>query len=139
VPAGKTPEEFAKYVTRAMPLLRYAPLSMISAVKGDRVWEVAEICGELYVQAGTRVPTPELNRALDAAVRERSPAGRGPRSAKIYYATQKGVRPPRFVVFVNDARSFAPDYVRYLEGKLREYLPFREVPIVLELRGKKRK
>jgi GTP-binding protein len=139
VPAGKTPEEFAKYVTRAMPLLRYAPLSMISAVKGDRVWEVAEICGELYVQAGTRVPTPELNRALDAAVRERSPAGRGPRSAKVYYATQKGVRPPRFVVFVNDARSFAQDYVRYLEGKLREYLPFREVPIVLELRGKKRK
>jgi GTP-binding protein len=138
VPAGRTPEEFAKYVTRAMPLLRYAPLSMISAVRGERVWEVVEICGELYAQAGTRIPTPEINRALDAAVRERSPAGRGPHTAKIYYATQKGIRPPRFIVFVNDARSFAPDYVRYLEGKLREYLPFREVPIVLELRSRRR-
>lgn len=139
VPSGKPPEEFANYVTRALPLLRYAPLSMIAAARGERVWEVVEICGELYAQAGMRIPTPEINRALDAAVRERSPAGRGPRAAKIYYATQKGVRPPRFVVFVNDARAFAPDYVRYLEGKLREYLPFREVPIVLELRGKRRK
>ena len=139
VPPGRSPEEFSRYVTRALPLLRYAPLSMISAARGERVWEVVEICGELYAQAGARVSTPELNRALDAAVRERSPAGRGPRSAKIYYATQKGVRPPRFIVFVNDPRSFAPDYVRYLEGKLREFLPFREVPIILELRGRRRK
>jgi GTP-binding protein len=103
------------------------------------VWEVIEICAELHVQAGVRVPTPELNRALEAAIKMRSPSGRGPRSARVYYATQKGVRPPRFVVFVNDVRSFAGDYVRYLEEKMREFLPFHEVPIRLELRGKKRR
>ncbi len=139
VPPDRSPEEFARYVTAAMPLLRYAPLSMVSAARGERVWEVVEICGELHAQAGARISTPEVNRALDAAVRTRGPSGRGPHAAKIYYATQKGVRPPRFIVFVNDPRSFAPDYVRYLEGKLREYLPFREVPLVLELRARRRK
>ncbi len=139
VPKARAPEEFERYVTGALPLLRYAPLSMISAARGERVWEVVEICGELHAQAGAKVSTPELSRALEAAVRERSPAGRGPRAARIFYATQKGIHPPRFIVFVNDPRSFAPDYVRYLEGKMREYLPFREVPVVLELRGRRRR
>jgi GTP-binding protein len=138
VPRGHGPEEFAAYVEKALPLLRYAPLSMISAKRGQRLWEVIEICGELNAQAGARVPTPEVNRALDGAVRARSPSGRGPRSARIYYVTQKGTRPPRFVVFVNDPRAFAPDYVRYLEQKLREFLPFHEVPIRLELRARRK-
>ncbi|HEX7896606.1 MAG TPA: ribosome biogenesis GTPase Der [Planctomycetota bacterium] len=139
VPAKNTPDEFLKYVTKAMPVLLYAPVLMISAKKGMRVWDVMQTCVELNAQAGVKIPTPELNRALDAAVRARSPSGRGPRAAKIYYVAQKGTRPPRFIVFVNDARSFAPDYVRYLENKLREYLPFHEVPISLELRGKQKR
>ena len=139
VPAKNTPDEFLKYITKAMPVLLYAPVLMISAKKGERVWDVINTCVELNVQAGIKIPTPELNRALDAAVRARSPSGRGPRSAKIYYVAQKGTRPPRFIVFVNDARSFAPDYVRYLENKLRELLPFHEVAISLELRGKQKR
>lgn len=139
VPAKHSPDEFLKYITKAMPVLLYAPVLMICAKKKERVWDVIQTCVELNVQAGVKVPTPELNRALDAAVRMRSPSGRGPRSAKIYYVTQKGVRPPRFVVFVNDHRSFAGDYIRYLENKLRELLPFHEVPISLELRGKTKK
>jgi len=138
VPKGHTPDEFLKYITLAMPLLRYAPILMISAKKGDRVWEVLEVCVELHAQSGVKVPTPELNRALETAVKMRSPSGRGPRSARVYYATQKGAHPPRFIVFVNDVRSFAGDYVRYLEEKIRELLPFHEVPIRLELRGKRK-
>jgi GTP-binding protein len=137
VPKGHQPEEFAEYLGKAMPLLRYAPILMISARKGERVWEVVDLCVELYAQTIARVSTPELNRALEAAVQQRSPSGRGPRSPRIYYATQNGVRPPRFIVFVNDTRAFAPDYVRYLENKLREHLPFREVPIRLEFRGRR--
>lgn len=139
VPEGHRPEEFSEYVTKALPVLRYAPISMISARKGERVWEAIEMCAELHAQAGVKIPTPEVNRALQAAVAVRSPSGRGPRSARIYYATQKGVRPPRFIVFVNDPRAFAPDYVRYLEDKLRDFLPFHEVPIRLELRGRRRR
>jgi GTP-binding protein len=139
VPKGHEPEEFAEYITKAMPLLRYAPVSMISARSKERVWEVIDVAVELHAQAGAKISTPEVNRALEAAVQMRSPSGRGPRSARIYYATQKGVRPPRFIVFVNDPRAFAGDYVRYLEEKMREFLPFHEVPIRLEFRGKKKK
>ncbi len=139
VPKDRSPDEFAAYLEKTLPVLRYAPLSMVSATRGERVWEALEICGELHAQAGVRVPTPELNRALEAAVRTRSPSGRGPRAARLYYATQRGIHPPRFLVFVNEPRAFAPDYVRYLENKLREFLPFREVPIRLELRGRRRK
>ena len=139
VPPKHSPDEFLKYVTKAMPVLLYAPVMMICARKGERVMDVISTCTELYAQSGVKVSTPDINRALEAAVMARSPSGRGPRSAKIYYCTQKGIRPPRFVVFVNDARAFAPDYIRYLENKLREYLPCQEVPIKLELRGKQKK
>jgi len=139
IPEGFSPEQFVEYLSKAMPVLAYAPVTLLSARKGQRVWEVIEIAEELYQQSGVKIPTPQLNDALEAAVRMRTPAGRRGRLAKIYYATQRGTRPPRFLVFCNDARAFAPDYVRYLEGKLREFLPFPEVPIRLELRGKHKK
>lgn len=139
IPPRFEPEQFLEYLSKAMPVLAYAPVTILAAAKGERVWEVIEVAEELFQQSGVRIPTPQINDALDAAVRSRTPSGRRGKLAKIYYATQRGVRPPRFVVFVNDAKAFAPDYVRYLEGKLREFLPFPEVPIRLELRGKKRK
>jgi GTP-binding protein len=136
VPKGHSPDEFVQYIGKTLPVLRYAPLSMISAKKGDRVWEVIEICDELHAQSGVRVSTPEMNRALEAAVLARSPSGRGPHAARVYYVTQRGIHPPRFIVFVNDPRAFAGDYIRFLENKLREFLPFHEVPIRLEFRRK---
>jgi GTP-binding protein len=136
VPKKHSPDEFVDYIGKTLPVLKYAPLSMISAKNGDRVWEVIEICDELHAQSGARVSTPEMNRALEAAVLARSPSGRGPHAARVYYVTQRGIHPPRFIVFVNDPRAFAGDYIRYLENKLREFLPFHEVPIRLEFRRK---
>ena len=136
VPERNTPDDFVKYIGKTLPVLKYAPLSMISAKKGHRVWEVIEICDELHAQSGVRVSTPEMNRALEAVVMSRSPSGRGPHAARVYYVTQRGVHPPRFIVFVNDPRAFSGDYIRFLENKLREFLPFHEVPIRLEFARK---
>jgi GTP-binding protein len=136
VPKKHSPEEFIEYVGKTLPLLKYAPLSMISAKTGDRIWEVIDICDELHAQSGVRVSTPEMNRALEAAVMARSPSGRGPHAARVYYVTQRGIHPPRFIVFVNDPRAFSGDYIRFLESKLREFLPFHEVPITLEFARK---
>jgi GTPase len=136
VPKKHSPEEFITYIGKTLPLLKYAPLTMISAKTGDRIWEVIDICDELHAQSGVRVSTPEMNRALEAAVMARSPSGRGPHAARVYYVTQRGIHPPRFLVFVNDPRAFAGDYIRFLENKLREFLPFHEVPITLEFRRK---
>lgn len=136
VPAKHSPDEFVSYIGKTLPVLKYAPLSMISAKTGQRIWEVIEICDELHAQSGVRVSTPDMNRALEAVVTARSPSGRGPHAARIYYVTQRGIHPPRFIVFVNDPRAFSGDYIRYLENKLREFLPFHEVPITLEFARK---
>src|SRR5262245_3511278 len=136
VPKKHSPDEFITYIGKTLPLLKYAPLTMISAKTGDRIWEVIDICDELHAQSGVRVSTPDMNRALEAAVIARSPSGRGPHAARVYYVTQRGVHPPRFLVFVNDPRAFSGDYIRFLENKLREFLPFHEVPITLEFARK---
>jgi len=134
VPAGHKPGEFEDYIEKAMPVLPYAPVMMISALKGDRVWEVFKVAADLVHQASQLIPTAEVNRAVHRAQAERSPGTRGQHAPKIYYSTQLRACPPTFVVFVNDPKNFTPDYRRFLENKFRQYLPFREVPIRLTLK-----
>ncbi|MHC4606227.1 MAG: ribosome biogenesis GTPase Der [Planctomycetota bacterium] len=137
VPEDFGPEQFVEYLSKAMPVLAYSPVTVISAERKERIWDPVEVAEELHVQAGTRVPTPVVNRALQHAQSVRAPGSRGGKAPKIFYGTQARVRPPTFFVFVNDPRAFAPDYVRYLENKFREYLPFPEVPIKLTLRRRR--
>ena len=138
VPKGFDAGKFRRYLDQVMPVLSYAPVLMISALKGERVWDVVRVAAELDAQAGVKIPTPDLNRVMDRAQRERSPGTRGGKKPpKIFYATQSRVHPPTFHVFVNHPSNFAADYVRYLERKFREYLPFHEVPIRLTLRPKR--
>jgi GTPase len=139
VPKGMGPDAFRKYLEKAMPILAYAPVLFLSALKGERVWDVIKISGELHAQSGTEISTADVNRVVERAQKERSPGTRSGRKVpKIFYATQSRGHPPTFQVFVNDPLSFAPDYVRFLERKFREYLPFHEVPIRLTLRAKQR-
>jgi GTP-binding protein len=139
IPEGFETHQFVDYLAKAMPLLRYAPVGILSAVSGKKLWDFVDMGEELYHQASARIPTRELNDALNAAQKLRTPSGKRGKLARIYYAAQRGILPPRFIVFCNDPRIFAPDYIRYLEGKLREFLPFPEVPIWLELKPRKRK
>ena len=139
IPEGFVTHQFVDYLSKAMPLLRYAPVGILSAVSGKKLWDVIQLGEDLYQQASVKIPTKELNDALNAAQKLRTPSGKRGKLARIYYAAQKGVRPPHFIVFCNDPRIFAPDYIRYLTGKLREFLPFPEVPIRLELKPRKRK
>ncbi|HEY3225560.1 MAG TPA: ribosome biogenesis GTPase Der, partial [Planctomycetota bacterium] len=136
VPKGLGPDEFEEYLEKAMPVLPYAPVMMISALKAERIWDAFKVAGDLVHQASQMVPTAELNRVIQRAQAERSPGTRGTRQPKIYYATQTRVKPPTFIIFVNDPRNFTPDYHRFLENKVRQYLPFPEVPIRLTLRAR---
>ena len=88
-----------------------------------------------------RVPTAEVNRALREAVERRSPPPRHGRLPKIYFGTQTDVGPPTLVLFVNHPSWLGRDYVRYLENRFRQVLPFGEVPvrIVLRQRGREGK
>ncbi len=136
VPSKMSPDEFEEYVGKAMPVLKYAPVMIMSALKGERIWDVFKVAGDLVHQASTQIPTPIVNKALHRAEAERSPGTRGPREPKIYYATQTRVLPPTFAIFVNDPKNFTQDYIRFLENKFRQFLPFPEVPIRMVFRAR---
>jgi GTP-binding protein len=132
---GLVPADFREYLDQELPALTFAPKIFISA-KGPRgVDDLVRIALELYEAAGTRVTTGELNRVLSRALESRSPTSGG-HAARIRYATQTDVHPPTFVLFVNDKRHFTKDYLRYLGNRLREELPFRELPVRIVLRDR---
>ncbi|HEV8111650.1 MAG TPA: ribosome biogenesis GTPase Der [Planctomycetota bacterium] len=132
---GLTPDDFREYLAQELPQLSFAPVSFLSAKEGQGVDETMKLALELHAQAQTRVSTGELNRVLAKALGARAPT-RTAHAARIRYATQAGVRPPTFVLFVNDKKHFNKDYLRYLANRLREEFPLREIPVRIVLRDK---
>lgn len=132
---GLAPEDFRAYLEQEMPALSFAPVIFLSAKEGRGVDEIVELSLELHEEAQVRVTTGELNRVLSRALEARAPT-RTAHAARIRYATQTGVRPPTFVLFVNDKRHFTKDYLRYLGNRLRDELPFREIPLRIVLRDR---
>jgi GTP-binding protein len=110
-----------------------APVLLISALRGTGVRALLETLREISGEAFRRMATSELNRALETALRRRSPpAGRG-RIPRLYYITQTGVAPPSFVVFTNGA-PVEETYRRYLARHLRQALGLRMTPVSLKFR-----
>jgi GTP-binding protein len=130
------PDEYRKYLSKTLPGIEYAPIAMTAAKGGRGVWEVVDLALELFRQSQIRVPTAELNRALRSAVEARQPMGSGSgKMPKFYYLSQVAVQPPTVVAFVNDPGILAEDYRRFLLNRLREVLPYGEVPIRLFFRS----
>jgi GTP-binding protein len=128
-------EEFADYLDKVMPGLAYAPVALVSAKDGKNVLGTIDLARNLFKQASVRVTTGQLNRVIERAVRLRQPPSRTATLPKVYYATQVAVCPPTIVLFVNNPDLFTEDYRRFVEHRLREELPFPEVPLRLILRA----
>ncbi|HED66195.1 MAG TPA: ribosome biogenesis GTPase Der [Planctomycetes bacterium] len=133
-----SPEDYRAYLDQELPGISYAPCSFLSAKTGLHVKETLELAKELGAQSRRRVATGELNRVLERALEARSPSSKGYR-VRVRYATQAEVAPPTFVLFVNDKRLIGRDYLRYLENRVREELPFTEVPVRFVLKDKRDK
>jgi GTP-binding protein len=129
-------EKMANYVRGTFPMLDYVPIAFITAKKGKNVLRLLQLAIQLYKQAGTRVSTGDLNRAIRGAVDANPPVMRTNRQPKIFYATQIGTHPPTIVLFTNGPDLFDHTYVRYLTKVLRDMFPFSEVAIKLVLRAK---
>ena len=125
------PRQFTDYLAKVLPGLSYAPTILLSAEEGVGVLDTLELARDLYRQASTRVPTGQLNRVVESAVKVRGPHRRARRPPKVLYVTQVSVRPPTVVLFVNDPSIFEPSFNRFLVNYLRAQLPFSEVPIKL--------
>ena len=139
VPEGFNPEQFVDYLAKAMPVLGYAPVGILSALQKERIKDPIDVAVELHEQAAAKIPTPVVNEALQYAQKIRAPGHRAGLTPKIFYGTQTRQNPPEFTIFVNSPNAFAASYVRYLENRFREFLPFKEVPIRMLLRRRREK
>ncbi len=130
-------EDYQKYVEKVLPGLPYAPISLTCAQDGTNVRATIRLAQKLFQQAKTRVSTGELNKAIEYIRSAKPPSSASiKRYPKFYYATQIDVCPPSIVMFVNDAESFDVEYQRYIMNRMREILPYKEIPIRLMIRQK---
>lgn len=133
-----TPQKYEEYFRKELGGLRFAPISFMSAKEGLNIPETMELAFELHEQANTRVGTGQLNRTVKGILETRGPSNRLGHEAKVYFASQVRTAPPTLVLVVNNPDLFTNNYERFLMNRLREVLPFEEVPIRLILRERKR-
>lgn len=133
----KTMNAFEETIRREMGFLQYAPILFVSAKTGQRVHRLLELAVFVANQHALRIPTGRFNEVIhDALIRRPPPSDKGVR-LKVLYGTQTGVKPPTFVLFVNDPKLMHYSYHRYLENQLREHFGFIGTPIVMRLRRRK--
>jgi len=115
----------------------------VSARTGKGVGRVLGLARRLARAAELEVPTAELNRWLQDAVRRHEPAmaqrGSRRRPVKFFYATQTASRPPSFLLFCSEPEAVQPAYRRFLENRLRERFELAGVPVRLRLRKRPQK
>lgn len=134
----KTMNEYVAQVRENLKFMAYAPVLFISALTGQRVNKVLEKVKEVYAESRRRITTGLLNDILTDAQAALQPPATSGRRLKIYYATQQGVQPPTFVMFVNDEKLMHFSYERYLEKQFRKSFGFEGTPLKFILREKKK-
>jgi GTP-binding protein len=110
----------------------------ISALTGKRAEKVLGAVREAFAQSVKRVTTGVLNDVLQDAQAYMQPPSTSGRRLKIYYATQQGVRPPTFVLFINDMELLHFSYERYLENQFRKAFGFEGTPLRFVLREREK-
>lgn len=124
-----TYEKYVKEVKEALKFMDYAPILFISALTGKRADKVLDSVRAVYGQSRKRVTTGVLNDVLADAQAYLQPPSTSGRRLKIYYATQQGIQPPTFVVFLNDEKLMQFGYERYLENQFRKAFGFEGTPV----------
>jgi len=130
-----TPDQFETYVADNLRQLDYAPLAFISAKLGHNIGDVIKLAQTMHGQAQTRLPTSQLNTAVEEILQLRGPSSPTAQKVRVYYATQTDVAPPTLILFVNNPDLITEEYRRFFIRQLRQRLPFSEVPIKLHVRG----
>lgn len=124
-----TLEEYRRKVYEKLGFMQYAPVLFISVKTGQRTEKVLELVKFVFQQASLRISTGMFNDLLSEAVAMVQPPSDKGKRLKLYYGTQSAVRPPTFVIFVNDKKLFHYSYERYIENQLRKSYGFEGTPI----------
>lgn len=128
---------YTENLRKELIFMQYAPVVYVSALTKQRIHRLPEVINYVAEQNAMRVATSVLNQVIaDAVAVNPPPTDKGQR-LKILYATQVKIKPPTFVIFVNEPEIMHFSYQRYLENKLREAFGFEGTPMVMIIRGKK--
>jgi GTP-binding protein len=124
-----TMNQYRKRLYNELAYMQYAPSIFTSALTGRRVAKILEMVDEVYEQCTFRISTGVLNDCIaDAVAFSEPPTDKG-RRLKIFYGTQVSIKPPTFVLFVNDPTLMHFSYIRYLENYFRKSFGLRGTPI----------
>ncbi len=134
-----TMKNFKDRVKEGLNFMMYAPSMYISAKTGQRVGSLFDGIKEVLAQNSKRISTGVLNDVINEAIAMVQPPSDKGKRLKIYYATQASIKPPTFVLFVNNAELAHYSYIRYLENQLRAKFGFEGTPIKFLIREKNKK
>lgn len=133
----KTTNKFTQKIRQILSFMSYAEVTFISAVTGQRLNKLYELIDAVGENHAMRVATGVLNEILAEAVAMQQPPSDKGKRLRLYYITQVSVKPPTFVIFVNDKELMHFSYTRYIENQIREAFGFRGTPLKFIIRERK--
>ena len=129
--------EYENNVRRVLSFMPYAEIMYVSAETGQRLNKLYDMIDMVIENQTLRVATGVLNEIMTEAVAMQQPPSDKGKRLKLYYITQVAVKPPTFVIFVNDKELMHFSYTRYLENQIRNTFGFRGTPIHIIARERK--
>lgn len=133
----KTIYKMTEKIKKTLAYMPYAEFVFISAKTGQRLDKLFELIDMIIENQSMRIATGVLNEILAEAVAMQQPPSDKGRRLKIFYMTQISVKPPTFVVFVNDKKLMHYSYTRYIENQIRNAFGFRGTPLRFIIRERK--
>ncbi len=134
---NKTVNQFTQKIRQILSFMPYAEILFISAETGQRLPKLYETIDIVYENHAMRVATGVLNEIMAEAVALQQPPSDKGKRLRLYYITQAAVKPPTFVIFVNDKELMHFSYTRYIENQIREAFGFKGTPLKFIIRERK--
>ena len=137
IAGDKRAAELREAMTETFHFMPWAPITMLSAQRGDGVERLLDLVDRAAAEHARRIPTAQLNRFFADLVEERPPPLHHGRAVRVHYLTQVGVKPPTFVLWANHPEGLAPSYRRFLANRLRDAYGFRGTPLRIVVKARK--
>jgi GTP-binding protein len=134
---NKTVNEYTSNIRQILSFIPYAQILFISAQTGQRLNKLFDLAEVVIQNQNLRISTGVLNEILMEAIALNQPPSDKGRQLKLYYITQVGVKPPTFVIFVNDKELMHFSYTRYIDNKIREAFGFSGTSLKFIIRERK--
>ena len=135
----RTMKKYENEIRRVLSFMPYAEVMYVSAQTGQRLNKLYDVIDMVIENQTLRVATGVLNEIMMEAVAMQQPPSDKGKRLKLYYITQVSVKPPTFVIFVNDRELMHFSYTRYLENKIREAFGFKGTSLKFFIREGKEK